>query len=128
MATKEKPKAKSKNNPKPIPSERKKRVLNELVANRGTMKSAMIKAGYSPQYAKNPKQFRETATWQQLLDANLPDWLLAETHTELLDSKDKNVQLRAVDLGYKIKGKHTPEQIEVIKKYEDLPYKELKKL
>lgn len=87
MAKKEKPTAKKSNTTKDRSTPRQKKVLNEIVANRGSFKQAMIKAGYSPAYAKNPKQFRKTASWNDLLDENLPDWLLTEKHLELFDAK-----------------------------------------
>lgn len=92
MAQKEKPKAKRKTNKvapkKDISSNpNQKKVLDIMVANGGSFRRAMLKAGYSEAYAKNPKKFRKTATWQQLLEENLPDWLLTEKHLELLDAK-----------------------------------------
>ena len=111
------------------PTERKKKVLHHLVANGGSMKDAMVKAGYSKAYAKNPKKFRETATWKELLDENLPDWLLTETHQQLLGSEDENIQLRATDLGYKIKSKFDPEVTEhIIRNYKDLSDEELERI
>ena len=83
MATKEKPKSK----PKPSPTPQQRKVLQHMVAKGGTMKAAMLEAGYSPKYAKNPKKFRLTASFQELLDENLPDWLLTEKHLELMDAK-----------------------------------------
>lgn len=111
------------------PTERQKKVLKNIVENRGSMRQAMIDAGYSVEYAKNPKQFRDTKTWQELLDEYLPDWLLLETHEELLGSEDESVKLRSVDLGYKIKARFEPEKMEHIhRNYEDLSDEELEEL
>ncbi len=121
--------ADKKSKPKTRPSTtRQKKVLKNIVENRGSMRASMIRAGYSPEYAKNPKQFRETASFQELLAANLPDWLLTETHLELLDDGDKYIRLRAMQEGYKIKAKYEPEAIAVVHKYENMAYEELKKL
>lgn len=120
---------KKKPNLKPeAPTIRQKKVVRDLIENGGSMKAAMIKAGYSPEYAKNPKKFRETASFQELLEENLPDWLLTETHLELLEDKDRNIRLRAMQEGYKIKAKYEPEAIKVIQQYENMTYEELKKL
>lgn len=110
---------------KNTPTSRQQKVFNEIVENRGSMKQAMIKAGYSPKYAKNPKQFRETASWQELLEENLPDWLLTEKHLELINDKDKSVALRAVQEAYKIKNRYEPEEVHFVRKYKDLSDEEL---
>lgn len=119
----------AKEKPKSVPKTKPAMVMNELLANGGSMKQAMIKAGYSEAYAKNPKKFRETATWQELLEENLPDWLLAETHFDLLTSDDDNIRTRALQEGYKVKGKYTPEKHEhTIREYQDLSDEELAEL
>jgi hypothetical protein len=72
------------------PTERQKKVLKSLMDNEcsvGSLKKILIKAGYSPNYAHNPQNFRKTATWQELLDENLPDWLLTEKHLGLLNAQ-----------------------------------------
>lgn len=66
---------------------RQKKAVHELVENGGNLSRALMNAGYSPKYAHNPKKFRLTSTFKELLDANLPDWLLAEKHQEALDAK-----------------------------------------
>ena len=121
--------AKDNSKKKNDPTIRQKKVLNYMVEKGGSMKVAMIKAGYSPQYAKNPKKLRETASFQELLEDNLPDWLLTETHLELLGDKDSNIKLRAVQEGYKIKDKYEPvEETLVVRNYSDLTDEELVKL
>lgn len=92
MAKKEKPTAQKKTTKttpkkKHTPKIQQKKVLGKLLDNIGSQKQAMIEAGYSESYAKNPKLFRKTASFQQLLEENLPDWLLTEKHSELLDAK-----------------------------------------
>lgn len=111
------------------PTERQQKVLKNIVEKRGSLRQAMLDAGYSEAYATNPKQFKETASWQQLLDEFLPDWKLTEIHRKLLDSEDENIQVRSVDLGYKIKGKNVPEVTEhIIRNYEDLSDEELEEI
>lgn len=43
--------------------------------------------------------------WSMLLGGFLSDNRLVTRHSELLDSENENVALKAVELGYKIKGK-----------------------
>lgn len=44
----------------------------------------MKKAGYSDAYAKNPNKLKNTLTWEDLMEKNLPDDLLSQRHNELL--------------------------------------------
>lgn len=70
---------------------RAKKVYKEILGNRGKalpMSKAMIAAGYSPSYAKNPKQFMNTKSAQELEQKYLPDELIAERHHELLNAAD----------------------------------------
>lgn len=119
MAKKEKPKVNLK----------QRKVAKAIIENHGTSVSkAMRDAGYSDAYASNPQELIRTKSFQELLDEYLPDEKLAQVHAELIDNEEANIRLRSVDLGYKIKSKFEPDKIEVIKKYEDMPYEELEKL
>lgn len=110
---------------------RQKKVIKELVANGGTMKNAMVKAGYSEAYAKNPKKIETSLTYQELLDKYLPDDIIAQRHRQLLDKKeqivvrngkdseivltdeiDANAVAKGIDMAYKIKGSYAPEKID----------------
>ncbi len=46
----------------------------------------MIKAGYTKSYAKTPQKVKQTLSWEQLMEKNLPDDLLSKKHNELLSS------------------------------------------
>lgn len=115
-------KEKPKSTPKPKPA----KVLQNMFENGCSMKQAMIDAGYSEAYAHNPDKFRRTATFQELLKENLPDWLLTEKHLELLGDEDSAIRLRAIQEAYKIKDKYAPEKHEhTIRDYQDLSDEEL---
>lgn len=99
---------------------------------KASVSAAMREAGYSPATAKTPKKLTTSKTWQQLMDEHLPDQLLAEKHKELLNAKKKvtvknkkgdilieteeentDAIARGLDMGYKLKGKYKPTQVEV---------------
>ena len=46
---------------------------------------AMKELGYSDSYAKSSTQLKDTRSWQKLVEEELPDSLLAETHKKLLN-------------------------------------------
>ena len=106
--------------------QRHKKVLKNLEKSR-TEQEALEKAGYSPSYAKSG-QIKSTKSWQELLEKNLPDKLLAKVHREGLSAtKNQGVGIGAdgevqntknsnevpdfptrhkyLDTAYKIKGK-----------------------
>lgn len=74
-----------------------------------SVSKAMLESGYPPTTAKNPQQVTKTKSWQQLMEKFLPDERLLSVHDELLDSKQDQIRLGAVGLGYKVKGKLQPE-------------------
>ena len=84
---------------------------------------AMLDNGYAPTTAKNPDHLTESKGWEELMNKYLPDDKLLTVHERALDATkihgsmtepDKEVpdiptQLRAVELGYKVKKKLLPE-------------------
>lgn len=97
------------------------RTVKEIMENRGiSTGAAMIKAGYDPTTAKNPKNLTDSIGWQVLLERYLPDANLAKVHQEGLqatkiitsptepDSVAPDYQVRAVYLkeAYKLKNKY----------------------
>ena len=96
----------------------KQRRVAKLVEKGGvkSMGEAMIKAGYSKNTAITPKKVTESKAWPELMEQYLPDDKLLSTHEKALDATkfdqftgeilpDHATRLRAVDLGYKIKGR-----------------------
>ena len=103
--------------------QRHKKVLKNLEKSR-TEQEALEKAGYSPSYAKSG-QIKSTKSWQELLEKNLPDKLLAKVHREGLSASKKQfknnnetgeieevatepdfpTRHKYLDTAYKIKGK-----------------------
>lgn len=72
------------------PSLRAQKALAKLEENGGNVSRAMIEAGFSPSYAKNPKKLLETEAgkrWMKMLDAALPDGLVLLRHNRLLNAQ-----------------------------------------
>lgn len=110
---------------------KRKKVALALIENGGSVSAAMVKAGYTPAYAKNPQKLTESQSWKELMEKYLPDSLLAEKHNALLNKKefmiirsgkeaevtptgeiDPNAVAKGLDMAYKIKGTYAPEKLE----------------
>jgi len=89
---------------------------SKVVEFHGNIGKAMVAAGYTPASAKNPKNLTQAKGWKELLETYLPDNKLLRKHEEALEAtkwndftgereEDHMVRLKAVDMGYKLKGK-----------------------
>lgn len=65
-----------------------KRVLKMMENDGKSMSKAMRSVGYSPNYAKNPQNFNKTRTWQEIMEAELPEELVAKVHRELFGAAE----------------------------------------
>jgi len=96
----------------------------DLLENTGKPVSrAMADNGYALSTAKNPSELTESKGWQELMEKHLPDEKLLTVHERALDATkihgsltepdrevpDVPTQLKAVELGYKVKKKLLPE-------------------
>jgi hypothetical protein len=94
---------------------RQKRVIKEVLENGSSMHKAMLKAGYSEAYAKQPGKLAESKTWEELLERDLPDDLLTETAKKGLKSvsygitgkkrPDWNARQKYLETSLKMKGR-----------------------
>lgn len=122
------------------PSVRQKLAFKRLVEKGGSVSAGMRAVGYSPATAKTPSKLTKSRSWNQLMDQYISDDLLSKVHNEQLQATrpviigktiikmfpDNDARNKAVDMGYKLKAKYTPEQIELTKrKYQDLNNKDL---
>lgn len=116
---------------------RQKAAIKEVMENHGSISAAMRKVGYKPKTAKNPKNLTTSKAWMELMDEHLPDSSLLEKHKEALNATkqigaqilidkdgetitkenegmievpDQQTRLKAVELGYRVKGKLRPEE------------------
>ena len=112
-------------------TEKQKKTFNKSLENGGIVSRA-AKGIYSPSMAKNPQKITSTKGWEELMEKNIPDKLLAEKHKELLTtpikvkSKERKygettlieeIEMldtfaisKGLDMGYKLKGKYAPEK------------------
>ena len=96
---------------------KQKKAAKKTIENYGNVSKSMREVGYSKNTAKNPKVLTESNGWKELMKEYIPDKLLAEKHKELLNKKikgelDPNAVGKGLDMGYKLKGKYTPEKVE----------------
>lgn len=100
---------------------KQKIATKDLLENVGKpISKAMADAGYSPATAKNPDHLTKSKGWGELMNQFLPDNKLLTKHQEALEATkiitshtepdytviDYPTVLKAVDLGYKLKGKY----------------------
>lgn len=79
----------------------------ELVAeNGGNISKAMRDAGYSPQTAKTPQKLTQSASWQELMEAYLPDDMLLRALSDDIEKKEGN-RTAELTLAVKMKGRLT---------------------
>ena|SRR3990167_8911942 len=116
---------------------KQKAAIVKVVENHGNVSRAMLEVGYDPTTAKNPKNLTESKAWIQLMEQYIPDDKLLVKHEEALEAvkpigaqilidkegktitkenegmievPDHVVRLKAVELGYRVKGKLRPEE------------------
>lgn len=110
------------------PKLRIKKVFKKVIENHGFgIGKAMIEEGYSPNTAKKPQNVTESKSWEMLLDEYIPEDLVLKTHKEafeanrtvsarsmktadettddFIDVPDWQTRTKAVELGYKVRGK-----------------------
>ena len=118
------------------------RAAKLVVENHGNISKSMKEAGYSESSAKNPKNLTESKCWADLMEEFLPESKIAAVHSELLEAErpvvigplmhfvaDNDARARAVDMGYKLRGKFAADRIEITRrKYQDLSNAELMEL
>ncbi|EKE25681.1 MAG: hypothetical protein ACD_5C00075G0013 [uncultured bacterium] len=64
---------------------RRAKTVKDILENTGkSVSKAMLDAGYSPSYAKNPQDFKKTRKWKEIMDDKLSEEMVAEVHAELL--------------------------------------------
>lgn len=72
---------------RPAVALKQKKVLDNLAENGGSLRQAILKAGYSQEVADNPKKILDSKTFAEVLEASLPDEKLSKAHEELLEQK-----------------------------------------
>lgn len=118
-------------------TQKQKIAIEKVMENHGNVSRAMREAGYDDTTAKNPKNLTQSKAWIQLMEEQIPDTELLKKHKEalnavkqigaqilidkdgktiskenegLIEVPDQVVRLKAVELGYRVKGKLRPEE------------------
>jgi len=78
-----------------------------------SMEECMLELNYSPSYAKSSTHLKETDSWKELVNQELPDGKLIKTVNYLLDHKEWRAKDAGLDKGLKIKGKYAPINIDI---------------
>jgi hypothetical protein len=101
-------------------------------------RQAMRDAGYSDSYS-NSSFMNGTKVWAELVEEIVDDKTLLDKWKQLMEAKkaitikglqvgeqpDNDVQLRALDMGFKLKGKYAPEKLQITNPYDDMTQEEL---
>lgn len=86
---------------------RQKRAFKKVYEENKPVAVAMREVGYTDATAKNPHVLTKSDGWLALLDKyGVSDNDLAEVHSKLLRSDNEQIQTKALDIGYKVKGKY----------------------
>ena len=93
-----------------MPNLRQKKAIARVLEGAGSVSQAMREAGYPEGTAKNPQQLTRSKAWKDLMEEYLPDDVLATKHRVLLDHDEGNVQTKALDMAYKLKGSYAPDK------------------
>ncbi len=100
--------------------------MSENVGNKeggSKLSKAMKEAGYSESYIKSG-HIKNTGSWQELVDAVLPDEVLLRTHRGLLEHKEWRARDAGLEKAYKLKKRYK-EEVTLKHKFEDLSDEEL---
>lgn len=103
---------------------KQKKLAKKIMEKKGkSVSAAMKEVGYSDSTASNPQQVTNSKGWKELMDEYIPEAKLAEVHKQQLEATshdkfgdiypDNDARLKALDLGYKLRGSYKPTQIDV---------------
>ena len=110
-----------------MPTLKQKKAVKVVVSG-GSPTEGMRQAHYAPSVIRKPKVLTGSKGWEELMERYLPDKLLVEKHKELLEvpkkirqfnkgelmseyeELDSNAVSKGLDMGYKLKGKYSPEK------------------
>lgn len=115
---------------------RAKAAFKKLAENGGkSVSRAMREAGYSKVTASTPSKLTKSKSWQELMDEFLPNEMIANAHSELINAgrkfgkefvPDYKARAKGIDMAHKLRGNYAPERIELSKrKFQDKSNEEL---
>lgn len=99
-------------NTKRMPTIKQKVAFQKVMESNGKkpMGEIMEEVGYAPSTVNTPNVLTASKGWKELMEQYLPDDKLARKHDELLEHEEGNIQTKALDMAYKLKGAYAPEK------------------
>ena len=82
-----------------------KKAFKEYNKNGFVISRALKDTGFAPTIVKSPSKVTTTRSWQMLVKQYLPDELKASKHNQLLNSKNENIAIKALESAYKLEEK-----------------------
>lgn len=101
------------------PNSRQVETIANYVVNGGNMGKAMLDAGYSPAYAKNPQKIERCLNFKEALDI-ISDQDLLSRAREIALGEDKRASLVAIDMLLKLKDRYPAGKLKVAEYEEEL--------
>ena len=104
-----------------------KKIVENLKSDKPLDKGEILEnVGYSEGIAKSPNVVLESKGFKEILDKLLPDDKLAKKHEQLLEDEKSEIQIKALDMAYKVKSSYAPEKTDITSKGEKIGEKEQK--
>jgi divalent metal cation (Fe/Co/Zn/Cd) transporter len=91
-------------------TERQKRVFQKILEKPRPIGTVMREEGYSENTIVDPQNLTKSKGWKELMEQYLPDDKLAKKHDQLLEHEEGNIQVKALDMAYKLKGSYAPDK------------------
>jgi len=104
-----------------------KKIAENLKSDKPIYKGKVLeKVGYSAGIAKSPSRVLESKGFKEILDKLLPNDRLAKKHKQLLEDEKSEIQIKALDMAYKVKGHYAEEKLDITTKSDKIGEKEQK--
>ena len=94
---------------------KQQKTAKAMVEGEATNKQSMLeKVGYSKGIAKSPSRVLESKGFLEEFDKLVPDKKLTKKHNQLLEDVKSEIQIKALDLAYKVKGSYAPDKKQTV--------------
>ncbi|MDH4127327.1 MAG: hypothetical protein OEV44_01140 [Spirochaetota bacterium] len=93
---------------------KQRKAVKKILENHGNVSKAMRESGYSKNTAKNPKELTESKGYLEIFNELISDDTLSKKHRQLLEDDNAGIQIKALDLAYKVKGDYAPEKKQTV--------------
>lgn len=93
-----------------MPTMKQKKAFEKILEKPRAIGTVMREVGYSENTIVDPKNLTESKGWKELMEIHLPDDRLAKKHSQLLEDEKSEIQVKTLDMAYKLKGSYAPEK------------------